>query len=270
MASPIGADLELINQVRNATTLLLSHKGGLTMKRLSLLTLVFAFLTFVFFILLIFVRTPFPLYPLMSFQDAFDLLTPVVLIPTYWLLFKYAASKGSSLGEELVFMLFAVIWVLGQGMHLSANSVNNLAEAFVRNQEIDITGTTIYTLTYFFDEHLSHYLWHIGVIGLAGLLIYREWGKPSGSKTIWWATLLGGFLYGFTCFCIFLEGQTLFLGLPFTLIIALFGLIWGRKKLSVLPVLAFFLASCLLAFVLLAGWGLFWGGFPQFTDVGLI
>ncbi len=57
------------------------------MKRLSLLTLTFAMLSLVFIILLVFLRFEFPLYPLMSYQDALDVLTPLVLIPIYWLLF---------------------------------------------------------------------------------------------------------------------------------------------------------------------------------------
>jgi hypothetical protein len=36
------------------------------------------------------------------------------------------------------------------------------------------------------------------------------------------------------------------------------------------PILAFFLISCLVAQLFLGGWGLNWGGSPQFTDVGLI
>ena len=92
------------------------------MKRLSLLTLVFAVLSFVFFLLLIFFRTPLTLYPLMSYQDALDILTPLVLIPLYWILFKYAAGEGSSLVEEIAFMVLAAFWVAGQGMHLSANT----------------------------------------------------------------------------------------------------------------------------------------------------
>ncbi len=47
------------------------------MKRLSLLTLVFTLCSIVFFLLLIFFRIPFPLYPLMSVQDALDLLHAV-------------------------------------------------------------------------------------------------------------------------------------------------------------------------------------------------
>jgi hypothetical protein len=240
------------------------------MKQLSLLTLVFAVLSLVFFLLLIFFRIPLPPYPLMSYQDVLDILTPVVLIPVYWLLFKYAAGQGSSLWEEIAFMVLAAVWVEGQGMHLAANSIDNLIEGLASRQVIDIQQTDIYQLTYFFDEHLSHYLWHIGVVGLAALLIYRDWRRPAGIATLWWAAILAGLIYGFTLFCIFLEGQTVVLGLPFVAIVALLGLIWGRQHLSHKPLLAFFFIYCLFAAVLFAGWGLYWGGFPQFTEVGLI
>jgi hypothetical protein len=209
-----------------------------TVKRLSLLALAFAVLSTVFFLLLIFLRIPFSLYPLMSFQDAVDLVTPLVLIPIYWLLFKYAASSESSRVEEMAFMVLAALWVLGHGMHLSANSVNNLAEALAKQQVIDITGTSIYQLTYFYDEHLSHYLWHIGVLGLAGLLIYQEWRHPAGLPTIWWAAVLAGLIYGFTYFCIFLEGQTVRWVSPSSvLLLTCLGM---RKRLALRPLLAFF------------------------------
>lgn len=237
------------------------------MKRLSLFTLVFAVLSVVFFLLLIFLRIPFPLYPLMSYQDALDLLTPLVLIPVYWLLFKRAAREGSTRMEEIAFMVLAAIWVLGQGMHLAANSIDNLAEGLAKKQVIDITGTTIYQLTYFYDENLSHYIWHIGVFGMAALLIYREWRRPAGSLTTWWAAIVAGLIYGFNYFCIVDEGQTVILGLPFAIIITLLTLIWGRKKLAQQPILAFFFIACLVAVVLFGIWWLKWGYFPEITKV---
>ena len=240
------------------------------MKRLSLLTLIFAVLSLVLFILLIFFRIPFPLYPHISYQDAIDILTPVVLIPIYWLLFRYSANNRSSLPEEFAFVVLAALWVEGQGMHLSANSISNLVVNPSQQQIMDITDTDVFHLTYFFDEHLGHYLWHIGVLGLAALLIYREWRQPAGVATAWWAAVPAGILYGFTYFAIFLEGQTLVLGLPFAFLVVLFTLIWGRKQLALQPVLAFFFVACLVAVLLFTGWGLYWGGFPQFSEVGLV
>lgn len=240
------------------------------MKRLSLLTLAFAVLSLVFIILLIFLRFKFPLYPLISYQDAFDILTPLVLIPIYWLLLRQAGQQSPVLAEEIAFLVLAAVWVEGHGIHLSANSIDNLIEALARNGGLDIKGTDIFRLTYFFDERLGHYLWHLGMLGLAALLIYHEWSRPAGAATIWWATILAGVVYGFSYFAIFLEGQTVALGLPFAIVIVLLALTRGRSKLAQQPVLAFFFVTCLLAFLLFAGWWLYWGGFPQFSDVGLI
>ena len=240
------------------------------MKHLSFLTLIFAVLSLVFLLLLVFFRISFPAYPLMSYQDVLDLLTPLVLIPVYWLLFKFSASKPSNLTEDILFLLFTVFWVEGHGIHLAANSINNFIHALAKHGVIDLIGSDLYALTYFLDENLSHYIWHIGLMGLAALLIYREWRSPTGEETIWWATILGSLIYGFTYAVIFLEGQTLALGLSFALLIVLLTLVWGRKKITSQPVLAFFFLSCLVALLLFAGWGLYWGGFPQFSDVGLI
>ncbi len=236
------------------------------MNRLSLLTLIFAVLSLVFFLLLIFLRIPFPLYPLMSYQDAIDLLTPLVLIPIYWLMFKSVARGGAGLADEMAFMVMSAFWAAGQGMHLSANSLNNLMGNLSKNQVIDVTGTDIFRLTYFYDEHLSHYVWHIGVLGLAALLIYEGWRQLADEKTDWRMVIPAGVLYGFTYFCIFLEGQTLPIGLPFATVVTLLILIWGRKKLAQQPVLAFFFVTCLLASILYIGWGVYWRGFPSILE----
>ena len=240
------------------------------MKRLSLLTLVFAVLSVIFVLLLIFFRSSFALYPLISYQDVFDLLTPLVLIQVYWLLFRAAANEAPSLSEELAFVVLAALWVLGHGMHLSANSIDNLIDGLARRQVVDIRPTDVYQLAYWFDEHLSHYLWHLGVLGLAALLIYREARRPAGVATVWWVTIVAGILYGFLWFCIFLEGQTVVLGLPCALVLVAYGLIAQRRSLAQRPVLAFFFVACCLALLLFAGWGAYWRSFPQFSDVGLI
>lgn len=239
------------------------------MNRLSFQSLLFAVFSLIFIILITFLKSDFQPYPLMSYQDALDLLTPLVLIPLYWLLFKNASAKKATFRQEIIFLIFAGLWVEGQGMHLSANSVNNLIDSLADKKIIDITTTDIQHLVYFFDEHLSHFTWHIGILGLAGLLVYREWRNPAGEQTVWWAVGLAGAIYGFTYFCIFLEGQTTIIGFPFAALTVVVTLVSQRKQLSQKPLLAFLFISCLLAFLLFSGWGLYWKGFPQFTDVGL-
>lgn len=237
------------------------------MNKKSLLTLVFAILFAIFFLLLIVFRIPFPLYPLINYQDVIDLLTPLVLIPLYWVMFRTSKHEEPDRRADLAFMALASLWVLGHGMHLAANAIDNLIEGLANQQVLDIKGTDIYTLTYFLDETLSHYIWHLGIIGLATLIIYREWRYSPKEKMTLWATILAGVLSGITYFCIFDEGQTVALGLPFTMIITLWTLFWGRKKMAKKPILAYFLITCMTAFILLTGWGLYFGGFPEILDV---
>lgn len=240
------------------------------MNRLSLLSLIFALASVVFLLLLVFLRIPFPPYPLMSWQDAIDILTPLVLIPLYWLMFKYASGTPSSTLQEVAFMLLAALLASGHGMHLAANSIDNLIGYLAESGVIDIHGTHIYTLTYFYDELLSHYLRDIGLLLLPVLLIYREWFEPAGERTTWWAAILAGVLYGFTICLVTLEGNTVILGLTFVVLVVLFTLLWGRGRLGGQPLLAFFFSTCLFALLLFAAWGLYWGGFPPPSAVGLI
>ncbi len=240
------------------------------MQKLSRLTLIFSLLFAVFFLLLIFFRIPFQLFPLMSYQDVFDLLTPLVLIPIYWLMYKTSSATETNRSGEIAFMILAAIWAMGHGIHLAANSIDNLSEGLAKSQGLDITTTDIYTLTYFLDENLSHYLWHTGILGMVALLSFREWKGSANQTTQWGVTIPAGMIYGFTYFCVFLEGQTAYLGFPFSILYSLLILLLGRKILPQKPLLAFFLVSCLLATALFIGWGIYWGGFPEFSDVGLI
>jgi hypothetical protein len=240
------------------------------MKRLSWLILVFALLSVVFFLGLIFFRSPFPPYPLLNYQDIFDLLTPLVLIPIYWVLYRRAATNDSPTGET-VFMLLAAFWVLGQGMHLAANAINNLSESLARQGTLDITGTQIYQLAYFLDEHLSHYLWHFGVIGLAVLLVWREWRNPEEHTANWWLVLPAGILYGFLWFAIFLEGQTAVMGFPFAFLFGALLLILGRRRVCTHALTGFFFVASLVAILLLVVWVILYGfPPPEITAVGLI
>lgn len=240
------------------------------MKRISLIALILAVLFAIFFLLLVFIRIPFPPYPLMSWQDALDILTMLILVPLYWVLFRYSSSKRSSLAAEITFVILSALWVFGHGLHLSANSINNLSEGMADKQLFDITGTDIYTLTYFYDETLSHYLRDLGLLGLVALLIWREWKQPAGDTTIWWAGILGGIIYGFTFFLVYLEGNTVVLGYPFALGVTLLTLIWGRKRLAHQPLLAFLFVAFLLATLLYSGWGMYFGGWPPPSELGLI
>lgn len=234
------------------------------MLRLSRLIFLFGLVSAVFFIAPAFLGDQFALFPLMKIGDVFDIFTPLVIIPLYWLLYNLGQDRKLSTREGMLFLLFVALWVEGQGMHLSANSIGHLLA--------DVTESDVYVLTHFYDEVLSHYLWHLGIVGLATLLLIRQWRNPFFTKERWSSTLvvLAGVIYGFTFFLIIIEGGTAPLGIPFAIVVTLAGLIWGRKNLSGQPLLAFFLVSFGVATLLFGGWAIYWGGLPQFSEIGII
>lgn len=233
------------------------------MKRLSILILVFAIAFAVFFIGPPFWDKPFGPYPLMNVADVFDILTPLVLLPLYWLLYRMGQPKPAALTGMVIFFVFAAFWAQGQGMHLSANSISNLMKGME-------TGN-IYHLTYFYDEVLSHYLWDFGVVGLSAFLIFRGWQNPFiEERATLWPLILAGVIHGFTFFLVVIESGTAPLGVTFAILAVLFGLIWGRRRMSQQPVATFFLISYAVATLLFIGWGIYWRGLPQFSEVGLI
>lgn len=233
------------------------------MKRLSLIILIFSIAFVVFFFGPPLLSKQFGVYPLIKVGDVFDIFTPLILIPLYWLLFRLDGKRVPTLGENITFMIFTAFWVLGQGMHLAANSIGHLLKG--------MEGGDVYNLCHFYDEVLSHYLWHLGIVGLSAMLIYRQWRNPfAEGRTMTWAVILGGIIYGFSYFALIIEGATTPLGVTFSVLAVLFMLIYGRKSLTQQPIILFFLAAYLLAMLLFAGWGIYWGGLPEFSKVGII
>ena len=102
---------------------------------------------------------PFLPYPPISVADVLDLFTPLILIPLYWLLLIRAGVRPLSLGQILVFLVLAALWVEGQGMHLAANSIHH----FVTDD------STAGAVANFYDEVLGHYLWHVAAMGLTAM-----------------------------------------------------------------------------------------------------
>jgi hypothetical protein len=166
-------------------------------------------------------------------------------------MFRAVGQGEVALADEIAFMVMAAFWAVGQGMHLSANSINNLIGNLATGGVLDLTSTDIYTLTYFYDEYLSHFLWHVGVLGLAALIIYVGWRQPDSEKTNWWLVIPAGVLYGFT-FGIFIDGTPAHRPLAAAVILPCLS---GAIKLAQRPILAFFLCVLSLMLLLFIGWG---------------
>lgn len=224
------------------------------------LILIFA-ISFAFFILLPpFLGLPFPFYESIHWADVLDLLTPLVLIPLYWLLFTDSGQAQRNLQAVITFMVFAALWAQGQGMHLSANSINNL---------IGEGTSEVHVLIHFYDEDLSHYLWHIGIVGLSVVIIAVQAKVSAKATPVRWAIVIpSAVLYGFTYFAAINEGGTVAFGLPATVLLLVAVLIARLRDLRYQNILAFFFVAYLLALLLFAGWCGYWGRCIEFSEAG--
>ncbi len=233
------------------------------MQRLAWLTLIFTILFAVFIVGPALLNQPFPAYPLMKLGDVLDVFTPLALMPAYWLLFRIDRDRTPSHNQVVAFLVLAALWVEGQGMHLAANSIGHLTKA--------LPGSEVDTLARFYDEVLSHYLWHLGLVGLSALAIYRQWRSPfAGQRSGLGVEIVAGSLHGFNYFITVVEAATAPLGVPFAAGVVVFTLVWGRGRLRQQPVLAFFFVAYAVATLFFLGWGLYWGGLPEFSQVGII
>ena len=212
--------------------------------------------------------------PVPQLGDAVELLMPFVLVPMYYLLYRSAedwAFDPPSGPLTALFMVAAIIFIDGHGMHLAANSISHFLKG--------LPGSDAYAITYFYDEVLSHYMLRLGTLGFAGVLLWRHYQPVKKGVNMWHIgrrqrLLLGvaAALYGLTVALAAIEGQTVLLDLPAALVIAvLFGLFWWRQRhLPGAPVFSFLGMGYVAATIVLGGWGLFWSGFPQFSELGII
>jgi hypothetical protein len=204
-------------------------------------------------------------YPVLRWGDVIDLFTPLVVLPLAWWLFRVAAPDRPRGWETLLFVAFAGLWASGQGMHLAANAIGHLVEE---------GQTDLYRLTHDLDEVVSHYIWHIGVVGLAVVTILRALrgaGSAPLRRSSWIAVGVGGLIYGFTYFVSIVEAGTTPLTVPAALVLLVGGGALGGRRAASRPILAFFLLAFGLALLLCLVWAAMNGWqLKEFSEAGLI
>lgn len=201
-----------------------------------------------------------------TWQEATDLLTPLVVIPLAWLVLDLTGGLGRR--GLVAFLVVAALWVEGQGIHLAANAVgdafsHDAAEAFYQTLPGD--------LNLWLDETLSHWTWHAAWFALSILLLAAATRgsivQPDRPSV---AAAMAGVIHGATFFVVSIEGATTLLDIPASILILAWCLAAGRRGLRRQPVVTFFLASTI---VTILGYGV-WGWLndwtlPEFSKVGL-
>ena len=210
------------------------------------LIFIFTICFFIFVVFPSFLSQQFSPYPLMKVEDVFALLSPLVLIPLYWIFLSKVSVDPVKPSVAILFLVLGVLWVDGHGIHLAANSISHLPE--------DLQDSQARVLTYFYDEVLGHYLRDFAVMGFSVLVVACEWQRPPSARFSPWVPVIAGVLHGLTYFLIVIEGQTTLIGIPFAALFFLSGLFLGKNRIRQQPALAFFLIAYLVASLLFAGW----------------
>ena len=201
-----------------------------------------------------------------TWQEAADLLTPIVVIPLAWLVLDLTGGHGRR--WLLGFLVIAALWVEGQGIHLAANAIG---DAFPKDAVQAFYLTVPGELDLWLDETLSHWMWHVAWLALSILflaaatwrsVVHRE--HPSRM-----AAIAGG-VHGVTFFLVSVEGVTTALGIPASISILTWCVLAARGGLRRQPVVTFFLVSTALTLLGYAGWAALndWR-LPEFSSVGL-
>jgi hypothetical protein len=180
------------------------------------------------------------------YADFLDLLTPYAVLGTAaWVLAGLSARRSS----WVVLAVGGVVFTQGHGLHLSANSVGNV-----------VPGQT----EHLWDEVIGHYVWYTG-LALVVFALARELAPralPTGRSLA--LAYLGAVGLGITIFDNLDEGGTVAAGSVMVAAFVWYGLRFRHTSGRLLAV-----AYGLTALILL-GWGLYWGGWPQFSQLGWI
>lgn len=177
--------------------------------------------------------------------DFIDLITPFAVVGAgMWAIWDSRSPK-----IWIAYFVVALLYVDGHGMHLAANSVNN-AEPLGAAE----------TVTHFWDEVFSHVYWYLGWSLMAAILLWH--GRNAAPVTPVRAAV--AVLYAFALFTTTIEGGVVALMLP--IFLAFFGVAAKLRR----GLMQDALLSYGFAVVLLVAFGLWQGGFPEFSELGWI
>jgi len=175
--------------------------------------------------------------------DWIDFAVPIAVLGFAALVLRAAAASARTWA---LLGVGAVLYAEGHGVHLSANSIGNV---------LDYGDTG-----HLWDEVVGHYLWYAGLVVVVVALGLATREVPLRSW-VRWPLAVG---VGFTWMTNGVEGQTPW----FSLAVAAGLLVWGlRRRDDAGRVLVVAYGTSV---VLLAGFGLWQGGFPEFTELGWV
>ena len=156
------------------------------------------------------------------------------------------AAGGAGRRAWLLLGAAAVAYTQGHGIHLAANSIGNVDPG---------------EAAHLWDEVVGHYVWYGGLAGIVAALALALDELPRPASAAGYALAV---LFGLTVFTNSVEGGTPLLGLATSVVFVA----WGFQRRLHAPVLL--LVAYSVAALGLLAWGVYWRGFPQFSELGWI
>lgn len=206
---------------------------------------------------------PFAPYPLLTVGMVLDLLTPVILLPLAWWLFRRARADPPTAVQGLLFVGVIGLLIEGQAMHLAANAIGEYLRATTGDAQ---------RLTHDLDEFLSHMIWHGALIAFSVLMLSRASIAPltTARRRVLVINGVAALVFGATWFLMVVEGGTGIIGVPAAVVVGGLGL-WLTGPRIRNGVASFFVGGYLFAALLFLVWAALNGWtLPQFSEVGLL
>ncbi len=203
------------------------------------------------------------------------LLSPLYAVILIYLLF-YMARYGAPQALLMTFIGLSFVFIFGQAMHLTANSINTYATEV--NNYKDILPKDLYTLIYDLDERLSHWILLGGAIGLVGTwFVYdrQRLSPPIFPENLILVVIVGA-IWGMMMAVAVIEAQLVVISILVILFLAaLWIYYWRRSGQRLLdfaiqrPYTGFVGVLVIFSLTFMLVWGVLNGGFPQPSELGL-
>jgi hypothetical protein len=177
--------------------------------------------------------------------DWVDLLTPFAVVGASALVLR----RGAPAVVFAVAVIGVLLYVNGHGIHLAANSIGHER----------LTGEAR-DVAHFWDEEWGHIQWHLGWFVLILGFCLAERARPVTVEPRLGA--VSALLLAATLFTSTVEGGTWWLELAAAIVLVPWALLARR------PLLLSFATAFGLCAVAIGSWALWWGGMPQFSDLG--
>jgi hypothetical protein len=197
------------------------------------------------------------------------ILTPIYIAVILYLSFNMARS-GAPYSLQLMFLIFAFVFITGQAMHFTANSINTYSTEVNDYQSVIPPDT--YTLIYFLDEKLSHYILFVAITGL--LICWFVFDRLAVAAPIMpghpLLLLVVGVVLAVVLAYSLIEARAVWLLMPMmTILTGLWLWFWRRsglpfgKYLTDRPLTTFVGILVIATSILTLGYGLVYSGYPQ-------